>query len=277
MAEKQISGQPAGAAEDIAATRAAIAKMKGVTATAANPSAPGILPVTGSVTPCKAETVKTTSGGGEGCGDSGSDKGGGSGGGSSGSNFFEDARWRNPRFILNALVAIIGSIALLVWAVKVSPDKIQDSDQLHSNQKISEATGAAPPGWTYNPSHAQPEQQAVAKPKAILYAKTFSCRNDTDRENGYAVKDIHYVDGNSQSLHVGSGCVLTQISGSISKLEGKGYRLSVADPAIPGNYFNCGDMGGSNDPVSRCASFASQWSGRDMRIAVLDNGYVNLN
>ncbi len=103
--------------------------------------------------------------------------------------------------------------------------------------------------------------------------KSFSCTTVEDVENGFAARNIEYINASTQSLRASAGCVLVVVSGTVSKVEGKRYRLSVPEPSKPGSFWNCGDMGGSND--ADCTGFVNYWSGKEMRVAVLNRGYVN--
>ena len=88
----------------------------------------------------------------------------------------------------------------------------------------------------------------------------------------------NYSDANSQALQAsGRTCVLVTYKGKVSSVRGKWYQLAVPDPTIPGNFYKCGDAGGQNDSESTCAQFATDYSGREIKVAVLDGGYLNLN
>lgn len=264
--------------EHFSNTRAQLAKM-----VAGSPAIGTGVPVSGTAHTAPGSSQATPAHGGGGGSSVPPSNGGGGGSSGNGGGFFSHRLWRNPDFLLGAVVSLIGSAGLLIWVLRVDPNEIQKSDQTHSISNIATATGAIPPGWTpgkkeeATPQARSSNEPAKVSQKQTTYARTFSCRNEMEREDGYAKRDIHNLDVNSQSLRVGSGCVLTQVNGNVSGLSGKHYRLSVADEAIPGNYYNCGDMGGSNDSLSRCTTFIGRWAGKEMRIAVLDDGYVNIN
>lgn len=223
--------------------------------------------------------------GGGGNGGSGKGHGGGQ------ERFFAHEKWRNPQFVVSSIVALLGAIGLVTISFRTDYSKREETNKAFAqeqiakaNAKIAEETKAVPPGWippaqrVTSPSQ-QPQSVAtpVIQPKVLVYATTFDCSDDVKRENGYARKNIQNLDVNSQSLRVGPGCVLVKTNGTISKLDAKDYELAVADPAIPGNFFKCSDADGRHDSVEYCAAFVNQYSGQEMRVAILNGGYVTFN
>ncbi|MCF7843295.1 hypothetical protein K9M47_00170 [Candidatus Gracilibacteria bacterium] len=289
--EKGQKQGPDSSAEDIALSRAQkelgrifnIPKASASDSSASEPVKPKSTPTENNL-PKSSPTTDDGKGGG---GNGNSGKGGGGSGGGNGDGFFSHEKWKNPRFVVSAIVSIIGVISLFVIAVRTNHEKKEDSSQAYSQQKISEATHASPPGWTPAPvvtsghvdQMSQQVNSPVKKPRTVIYAKMYDCSTDEKRIDFYSQKIFQYLEGDSQSMHVGSGCVLTKVSGNITKLNGQKYRLSVLDndPQKPNHFYNCGDMGGSHDQTSDCLSFVNQHSGREMRISVLNGGFVNLN
>ena len=85
------------------------------------------------------------------------------------------------------------------------------------------------------------------------------------------------VNADTQSLRVnGKSCVLLRLSGSVTTLQGKWYEIAVPVPNVPNNYYKCGTVDGRNDSESKCAQFATRYSGREMYITVFEGGYVYL-
>ena len=167
-----------------------------------------------------------------------------------------------PRLLIGLFVSlcfILLTQGLNLWNVE---------KQIEMTKKANEAEVA--------PVSSNKSSSPVAK--SALPVPTFSCETVEKVEAGFANSKPLFFDGNSQPVHVGSGCVLVNFSGAISKLTGKGYRLSVIDPKIPGNFFNCGDIHGSNDSIENCLSFINDYFiGSDIRVAVSNNGHVNFN
>jgi hypothetical protein len=204
-----------------------------------------------------------------------------------GSDMTSTWRGKDPQFWVGAIATIIGSIALAITAIKSDPNKRDAANAEMTNsitqQKIAEATGAIPPGWTLPPQAAtvtQNPRPAVAGTgqKVVIDAtKDFSCNTDADRQAGFAAGNVQHVNASSQMLHLKSKCLLVNLTGTVSGLEAKGYRFSVPDPAIPGNYYKCGDLGSNNDSIATCVDFANRWAGKDMRISVIDGGFVHFN
>lgn len=113
---------------------------------------------------------------------------------------------------------------------------------------------------------AEPRTYAVLTQKPIL---DLSGINNCDKGA------LSRVDTSIQEVQVtGRTCTIVIFRGRVSGVQGKWYQLAVPDPMIPGNFYKCGDAGGQNDSEAECAEFATRYSGREIRIAVLDGGYL---
>lgn len=232
------------------------------------------------LTPSPSAIPIVSTGGGNNNGGSGGSGNGGSGGSSNG-HPPSHSEWPSLQVVAGAFVAVIGAIGLLIYSIRTDPNKVLESQNVANAAIIAEATGAVPPGYTFQgrvQNIAQPlvQQQNIAT--QVIVPQPFLCRNDEEREAGYAMKNITYIHGRTQSVSFNqSGCYLTVIQGGISKIDGRGYRLDiVTDPnANPPAHRYCGDIAGQ--PLEECLSFANMYHERELRVVVTDGGYLRFN
>lgn len=232
--------------------------------------------------------------------------GGGNGGGSGMSGkepFFSHSDWRNPRFLISAIVAIIGTISLLVISIRTNHDKKEESNVAYSQEKIAASnaiiaaeTHSAPPGWGRTldapvavASTKQELEKVVADvhPKAIKYATMFNCANQEEKDVGITNANVQQLN-TGQSLHLSSGCALIQINESVTNLDADKYQLVIAEDDVPGNrytingyprdmYFKCKSYNDKRASDLACGDFFNKHAGRHVLVIVKDGGYVNIN
>ena len=220
--------------------------------------------------------------------------------------------WSNPKLLINLVVVVMTSTALIVFTFRNDFTQSEKNAGLHQMVGIAKATGAAPPDWHFAPSStgstptsSSSGQKVIVRPMSeeieipprkrktveTVMPTSWDCSNPKTVESDFMKAKEEQIDANTQSVEVSSGCVVTVFNGAVSGMDpsSKGYMLAVAYPmgaqvspgvvntGNPQWYHRCGDFGGNNNTTEECGRFVSTFSGQRMIVIVKDDGHVKIN
>ncbi len=195
------------------------------------------------------------------------------GGGSEGSGGFFDRLSTLQRVmagLLLMLLFLVASNLILMYFQKWSNENLEETAKALS--KINEAKEKKVSKATATP--------ARAESKTVLRPLTSNCHTQEELQVAfYANPTVHQV-GEIHSLHVGPGCLVAEISTTVSKIHGTKYAITVPVPEEEGNFYKCGNgLAGMNDSPTTCTNFLNLHSGHGQRLyfSVGDGGYLNIN